>query len=148
MAWQFYDANDGVERSLVAACAAAILSTAAALGLVAPSLAALFPSVTLANLMHSSACAEPQAASAGYGEASLPFMAGTSTRLTDGAGVADFLRGGECRFGFVEASEERMFAKRAAAIGLRYSTGPRFDAINMANGHPITIAVFRSEGTP
>ena len=31
----------------------------------------------------------------------LVFLAGTATRQTDGAGAAEFLRGGECRFAFV-----------------------------------------------
>ena len=51
------------------------------------------------------------------------FLAGTATRLTDSAGAAEFLRGGECRFAFVEARQEKSFAQRAEAIGLRYTAG-------------------------
>ena len=72
------------------------------------------------------------------------FLAGTATRLTDSAGAAEFLRGGECRFAFVEARQERSFAQRAEAIGLRYTAGPRVDGINISTGRPITIAVYRS----
>ena len=63
-----------------------------------------------------------------------------------GVGAVDFLRGGECRFAFVEARQERSFAQRAEALGLRYTAGPRIEAINVSNGQPITIAVYRSVG--
>jgi 4-amino-4-deoxy-L-arabinose transferase-like glycosyltransferase len=148
IAWQRYDADGGGEQSLVAACAAAILSTSALFGVVVPALTPLFPSVTLAHVLRDSGCAAPRAASAGYGEASLVFLAGTSTQLTNGAGAADFLRAGNCHFAFVEAHEEQGFKQRADAIGLRYAPGPRFDAINMANGRPMTIAVYRGKDGP
>src|SRR5205823_3517352 len=64
----------------------------------------------------------------------------------DGAEL-EFLRGGECRFVFIEASQERSFSQRAEAIGLRYWAGPRVDAINISTGRPITIAVFHSAGS-
>ncbi len=87
---------------------------------------------------------EPLAAAVGYQEPSLVFLAGTATRLTDSAGAAEFLRGGECRFAFVEARQEKSFAQRAEAIGLRYTGGARIEAINISTGQPITIAVYRS----
>lgn len=98
LAWQLYDA-DGAEQSLLRGAAAAILTMFAV-----PSLSHLFPSVTLANILRQSGCGEPLAASAGYHEPSLVFLAGTSTRLSDGAGAADFLRGGECRFAFTRGA--------------------------------------------
>jgi 4-amino-4-deoxy-L-arabinose transferase-like glycosyltransferase len=147
LAWQLYDA-DGPGRSLLRGAGAAILTTMALLGLVIPSLPQLFPSKTLAGIMRESGCAAPLAASAGYHEPSLVFLAGTATRLTDAAGAADFLRGGDCRFAFIEARQERAFAQRADAIGLNYSPGRRIEAINMGIGRPITIAVYRSTGAP
>ena len=147
LAWQLYDA-DGAAHSLLRGAAAAILTTIALFGLVIPSLPQLFPSETLAGIMRESGCAAPLAAAAGYHEPSLVFLAGTSTRLTDAAGAADFLSGGDCRFAFIEARQERAFAQRADAIGLHYSPGRRIDAINMGIGRPITIAVYRSTGAP
>jgi hypothetical protein len=73
------------------------------------------------------------------------FLAGTSTRLTDVAGAAEFLAEGECRIAFIEARQERGFAEQAEALGLRYSSGPRVEAINISNGQAITMAVFRSK---
>jgi hypothetical protein len=146
LAWRLYQA-DGAEHGLLRAVAAAILTAIAVFGVIVPSLGQLFPSATLVRILRESGCAHPQAAAVGYQEPSLVFLAGTSTRLTDTLGAAEFLRGGECRFAFIEAREERSFAQRAEALGVRYSAGPRIDAINISNGRPITIAVFRSTGS-
>ena len=146
LAWRLYQA-DGAEHSLLRAVAAAILTAIATFGLIIPSLGQLFPSVTLARILRESGCAQPEAAAVGYQEPSLVFLAGTATRLADTAGAAEFLRGGDCRFAFVEAREERSFAQRAEALGVRYRAGPRIDAINISTGRPITIAVFRSVGS-
>ena len=146
LAWRLYEA-DGAEHALLRAVAAAILIAIATFGLIVPSLGQLFQSPLLARILRESGCAQPEAAAVGYQEPSLVFLAGTATRLADAAGAAEFLRGGECRFAFVEAREERSFAQRAEAIGLRYRAGPRIDAINISTGRPITIAVFRSAGS-
>ncbi len=74
-----------------------------------PSLTQLFPSATLARVLRDSGCHAPVAAAAGYHEPSLVFLAGTSTELTDGTGAAEFLRGGDCRFAFVESRHEQEF---------------------------------------
>ena len=144
LAWQLYD-PDSAEQSLMCATLSSILIAIAVYGVVLPSIAQLFPSATLARILSESGCASPQAAAAGYQEPSLVFLAGTSIRLTDAAGVADFLKGGTCRYGFIESRMERNFAQRAEAIGLRYSPGPRIEAINISQGRPITIAVYRAE---
>jgi len=146
LAWRFYQA-DGAEHALLRAVAAAILTAIAVFGLIIPSLGQLFPSPMLARILRDSGCARPEAAAVGYQEPSLVFLAGTATRLADTLGAVEFLRGGECRFVFVEAREERSFAQRAEALGLRYSAGPRIDAINISTGRPITIAIFRSVGS-
>jgi 4-amino-4-deoxy-L-arabinose transferase-like glycosyltransferase len=144
-AWQLYDA-DGAERAFLRASAASILMAIGIYAVVVPSLTPAFPSVTLAQVLHDSSCPHPVAASAGYEEPSLVFLAGTTTRFTDAAGAADFLRQSSCRFAFVDTRQERAFALRAEAIGLRYSRGPRVDAFNISNGKPLTIAVFQSAG--
>jgi 4-amino-4-deoxy-L-arabinose transferase-like glycosyltransferase len=145
LAWRLYEA-DGPEHALLRAVTAAILSAIAIFALIVPALTPLFPSPTLARILRDSGCAQPEAAAVGYHEPSLVFLAGTATRLTDGADAAEFLRGGDCRFAFVETRQEKNFAQRAEAIGLRYTAGPRIEAINISTGQPITIAVFRSTG--
>jgi 4-amino-4-deoxy-L-arabinose transferase-like glycosyltransferase len=146
-AWQLYR-SDGVEHALMRSFVAALLMATAIFGLVVPALHSVFPAVTLAKVLRDSGCNSPVAAAAGYGEASLVFLAGTATRQTDGAGAAEFLRGGECRFAFVEARQERSFAQRADAIGLLYSSGPRIEGFNLGNGRAVTVAVYRSGSPP
>src|SRR3984885_8418216 len=146
-AWQLYD-DDGAERAFRRATVASVLMAFGMYAVVVPSLTPAFPSVALAQVLHNSGCPNPVAASAGYQEPSLVFLAGTKTRFTDADGAADFLEGGSCRFAFVDAPQEREFALRAEAIGLRYDRGPRIEGYNISIGRPITIAVFQSAGTP
>ncbi len=146
-AWQLYD-DDGAERAFMRATVASVLMAFGMYAVVVPSLTPAFPSVALAQVLHNSGCQNPVAASTGYQEPSLVFLAGTKTRFTDADGAADFLRGGSCRFAFVDAPQEREFALRAEAIGLRYDRGPRIEGYNISIGRPITIAVFQSAGTP
>ena len=143
LAWQLCEA-DGAGHSLMRAAVAAILLTVAVFGLILPAMQQLFPSATLAGIMRESGCTEPVAAAAGYHEPSLVFLAGTATRLTDAAGAADFLHGGDCRFAFIESRQERAFAQRADALGVQYFPGRRIEAINTGSGRQITIAVYRS----
>jgi 4-amino-4-deoxy-L-arabinose transferase-like glycosyltransferase len=146
VAWRLYEI-DGAEQSLLRGIAAALLLGLALFGVIIPSLEAVFPSPALARILRDSGCPRPvEAATVGYHEPSLVFLAGTTTRLTDAAGAAQFLAGGACRFAFIEARQERNFAAHAEAVGLRYAPGPRIEAINISNGQAITMAVFRSEG--
>ncbi|MFL6797482.1 MAG: ArnT family glycosyltransferase [Xanthobacteraceae bacterium] len=147
LAWRLYEV-DGAEDSLLRAIVAAILIAIALFGVITPSLAPLFPSVALARVLREVGCSRPQAVSVGYEEPSLVFLAGTETRFTDAASAAEFLNGGPCRFAFVEARQERSFGQRAELIGLRYSAAARIDGFNMSNGHPITVAVYRSAELP
>jgi 4-amino-4-deoxy-L-arabinose transferase-like glycosyltransferase len=148
LAWRLYEA-DGPERSLLRGMAASILVAFSVYGVVMPSLPALFPSAAIARAVQSAAgCENPTAASAGFHEPSLVFLLGTSTRLTDGVGAADFLRQGGCRVAMIESRSERNFLRRAEAIGLRFAPGPRIEGVNIASGRQVSIAIYRSEATP
>jgi 4-amino-4-deoxy-L-arabinose transferase-like glycosyltransferase len=146
-AWQLYD-QEGAERAFTRAVEGAVLMAIGIYAIVVPLLEAAFPSVALAEILHAAPCAAPLAASAGYEEPSLVFLAGTKTLLTDAAGAADFLLPGGCRFAFVEARQQRAFALRAEAIGLRYNRGPLVEGYDISIGRPITIAVFQSADVP
>jgi 4-amino-4-deoxy-L-arabinose transferase-like glycosyltransferase len=146
-AWQLYD-QEGAERAFTRAVEGAVLMAIGIYAIVVPSLEAAFPSVALAEILHAAPCAAPLAASAGYEEPSLVFLAGTKTLLTDAAGAADFLRQGGCRFAFIESRHEHTFALRAEAIGLRYNRGPQVEGYDISIGKPITIAVFQSVDAP
>ncbi|MEA2863702.1 MAG: hypothetical protein QOC84_1658 [Bradyrhizobium sp.] len=145
-AWWLYDDNHA-ERSLLNAVVAAMFLTAATYGVVLPALTPLFPSPEIARALRNVVCVGPKAAAAGFHEPSLVFMTDTSTLLTDGSGAADFLGQGSCRFALVEQRSERAFALRAEAIGLRYNVATRIDGYNISQGRPVSIAIFRSEGT-
>jgi 4-amino-4-deoxy-L-arabinose transferase-like glycosyltransferase len=145
-AWWLYDDNRA-ERSLLNAVVAAMFLAIAIYGVILPALTPLFPSTEIARALRNVACVGPKAAAAGFHEPSLVFMTGTSTLLTDGSGAADFLSQGSCRFALVEQRSERGFVLRAEAIGLRYDVAARVDGYNISQGRPISISIFRSEGT-
>ncbi len=143
-AWWLYG-EDGAERSLLRASAAAVLVAITVFGATIPQLQALFPSRQIARYINRYPC-KAEVASAGYHEPSLVFLAGTTTRQADAAiGAADFLFGGSCRFAVVERSQERAFVHRADTLGLRYTRGLRFDGYNIGAGKRVSISVFRSD---
>ncbi|HWW48978.1 MAG TPA: glycosyltransferase family 39 protein [Xanthobacteraceae bacterium] len=145
-AWWLYD-DVRAEQSVLCSVAASLFLSVTLLGIVVPSLAPLFPSVEVARALRNVECVKPQSAAAGFHEPSLVFMTGTSTLLTDGSGAADFLGKGSCRFALVEARQERTFAQRAEAIGLRYEIAKRIEGYNFSQGRQISIAIFRNLGT-
>jgi 4-amino-4-deoxy-L-arabinose transferase-like glycosyltransferase len=145
-AWWLYEDNRA-ERSLLNAVVSALFLSVAIYGIVMPALTPLFPSAEIARALRNVVCVGPKAAAAGFHEPSLVFMNGTSTLLTDGSGAADFLGQGTCRFALIEQRSERGFVQRAEAIGLRYNVATRIDGYNISQGRPISIAIFRSEGT-
>ena len=146
-AWQLYD-QEGAERAFTRAVEGAVLMAIGIYAIVVPSLEPAFPSVALADILREAPCAAPAAASAGYEEPSLVFLAGTKTHLTDAAGAADFLLPGGCRFAFVEARQQRAFALRAEAIGLRYNRGPLIEGYDISTGKSVSIAVFETMSAP
>jgi 4-amino-4-deoxy-L-arabinose transferase-like glycosyltransferase len=146
-AWLLYQ-PDGAELSMLRVTIAAVLMAIGVFSITLPWLRPAFPSVTLANILHRANCVNPIAASAGYEEPSLVFLAGTDIRFTDASSAADFLLQGSCRFAFIEARQERAFAFRAEAIGLRYERETTVQGYNIANGKPVDISVFQSAGNP
>lgn len=146
-AWWLFD-ESRAERSMMKAIAASWLIGISLFGIVVPSLPSLFPSVRLAQILRRSACETPLAASAGFHEPSLLFMAGTRVALTTPSGAADFLREGACRYAYVEIRQENAFARRAEAIGLHYALTERVEGYTIARGRRVNIAVFQSDGTP
>lgn len=142
-AWWLYDV-DGPERAMLRAAVASVMLGACIYARIIPFIPNLFPSVALSRAVLQAECDNPQAAAAGFHEPSIVFLTGTQTKLTDGAGAAEFLAGGSCRFALVEQRLERSFAQRAEAIGLRYARGPRIEGFNINRGKAISVAVFRS----
>ena len=147
-AWWLFEL-DGPERALLRGMVASLFIAITAYAVAFPALPGLFPSAMIADALADSGCKAPQVASTGYyQEPSLVFLLGTGTRFTDGAGAADFLRHGACRFALIDAHSERRFAQRAAAIGLRYALYQHIDGYNISIGRPVALTVFRSTAAP
>lgn len=146
-AWWLY-AVDGPETSLLRASVASVLIAWAVYGATFPAIPRLFPSVELAHAVRAAGCSNPAVATAGYHEPSLVFLIGTDLAHTSGAGAAEFLNRGGCRFALVESRQERSFVQRADAIGLRYSIGRRIEGFNLSGGRPVSIAIYRAERAP
>lgn len=142
-AWWLYEV-DGAERALLRGMASSVFVAVTVYAVTFPMLPALFPSALVAENVRASGCASPQLASTyAYQEPSLVFLLGTDTRFTDGAGAAEFMNGGPCRFALVDKSSERSFVQRADSVGLRYTLSQRIDGYNISNGKPFAMAVFR-----
>ncbi|MDB5599372.1 MAG: glycosyl transferase, family 39 [Xanthobacteraceae bacterium] len=147
VAWLYYDSRRP-EISLLNAIAASVVMMFGFYAVLVPRVPQLFPAKLIAEAIADSECARPLAAAAGYHEPSLVFLVGTATRLVDGPGAADFLREGPCRFALIDHRQERAFAQRADVLGLRYAPGPRIEGVNISGGRKITIAIYKSDGTP
>jgi 4-amino-4-deoxy-L-arabinose transferase-like glycosyltransferase len=145
LAWRLYEV-DGATTSVLRAVASSVLLSIGIFGVMLPSLNALFPSPTLAGAARSQNCPAPMAAAAGFHEPSIVFQLGTGTRLTDGAGAAEFLGGGACRMAVVEARHQRAIAAYADRVGLRYVAGPRIETYNFNAGRWMTLGVYYTEG--
>jgi 4-amino-4-deoxy-L-arabinose transferase-like glycosyltransferase len=147
-AWWLYNV-DGPERALLRGMVASVLVAITVYAVTFPSLPALFPSALIADELRISGCTAPRVTSTGYyEEPSLVFLLGTDTRFTDGAGAAEFLRGGPCRFALVDTRSERSFVQRADAVGLRYAVSQRVDGYNISIGRQVMLTVFRSTEKP
>ena len=143
-AWWLYEV-DGAERSLLRGMVASVFVGIAAYAILLPSLPQLFPSAQIAQELRDSGCEQPHVASTfAYQEPSLVFLAGTDTRFTDGAGAAEFLRLGPCRFALIDARSERSFVQRANSIGLRYARAQRIEGFNFSIGRQVSSSLFRS----
>jgi 4-amino-4-deoxy-L-arabinose transferase-like glycosyltransferase len=147
-AWRLYDV-EGAERALLRASLASLFMIIATLGVAVPLMRPIFPSVALTDFVRDADCRGGIVAAAGYHEPSLVFLHGTRTRLVDGAGAAEILRQGECRYAIIEARQHRAFAQRAELIGLRYRLRGRLENnFNFNGGRSANFAIYRSEAQP
>ena len=145
-AWWLYE-DSRAERSLLNAIAAALFLAFAVYGVVLPSLTTLFPSAEIAHALRNVVCVGPKAAAAGFHEPSLVFMTDTSTLLTDGSGAADFLNQGAAASRWSSSAPSAPSCSAPKRIGLRYNVATRIEGYNISQGRPVSIAIFRSEGT-
>jgi 4-amino-4-deoxy-L-arabinose transferase-like glycosyltransferase len=147
-AWWLYDA-DGPERALLRGMMASVFVSIAVYAVTFPSLPALFPSALIAEEVRATGCEQPHVASTfAYQEPSLVFLLGTDTHFTDGVDAAEFLRSGACHFALIDPRNERSFAQRANALGLRYTLVQRIEGYNISIGRQVSLTIFRAQATP
>lgn len=92
--------------------------------------------------------ARPPLAAAGYHEPSLVFLAGTDTRLTTGAGVAQALaaQGEGGGYALVTDAEAEAFHAAADTLSLTPRTVASFPAFNYSKGDAITVTLYEVPG--
>jgi len=143
-AWWLYEV-DGAERSFLRGVLTSIFIAIAVYAVTLPTLPALFPSALIADDVRATGCDEVHVVSTYYyQEPSLVFLLGTDTRFTDGAGAAQFLGYGPCRFALIDAHSSRAFVQRANAVGLHYALAERVEGYNISIGRPVSLSIYRS----
>jgi 4-amino-4-deoxy-L-arabinose transferase-like glycosyltransferase len=143
LAWQAYRS----ELAGTSAVCMILASLFVALGVYGPGLQALQSirlSGRLAQMSAQLPCGRPALATAGFREPSLVFLTRTDLVMTDGAGAAKFLAGGDCRVAFVDRRMEDAFARAAAETGAPARQIGRVAGVNINGGRKLDIAVFAS----
>ena len=126
------------------AVAAAVLTYGAVFAVVLPRLDRLWISRTVAQCLP----AGTPLAAAGFHEPSLVFLMGTTTKLTDGAGAAQFLAETPDAAALVEQAAEPDFAAALATLGRSAQVIASFDGFNYSRGHAARLSLWRLDGPP
>lgn len=109
-----------------------------------PKLQAMAISPRLVAAAQMPSCSHVAAASVGFREPSLVFLAGTDLDMPSSEGAADFLGQGACRAAFVDKNFEPAFQARLAANGTKAELVSRVAGININGGKKLDIGVYRS----
>ena len=86
-------------------------------------------------------CTHYRAATAGFNEPSLVFLAGTDLLMAGGEEAARFLQGGSCRVAFVDARAETAF-KSALASDMSIVAHKRIEGLNLNGGRKLDMGVY------
>jgi len=114
------------------------------LGLLAPTLPNLFPSVAIAHMItRADPARERPVAVAGYAEPSLVFLTGTETKLTTGDQAADFLASHPLALIVVEDRQWDAFAAEITASGIETERLDQVTGFNYSNGRAVELKLYR-----
>lgn len=127
-----------------AAVAGAVLAYAAIFHGVLPALERMWVAPRVVTVVDAALPGAP-AAAAGYHEPSLVFLLGTRTRLTDGAGVADWMAEQPRAIAIVEERQHDAFRRRAEALGLAPTGLAIIEGFNYSRGRDITLRIYGKE---
>jgi 4-amino-4-deoxy-L-arabinose transferase-like glycosyltransferase len=143
LCWRQLGQGRGIEAVLSCLAAGMLLYWGVYQGAI-PKLQAIGISPRLAAAAQTAQCPHVEAASVGFREPSLVFLAGTDLQMPNAAGAADFLGQGSCRAAFVDAKSEPVFLARLAANGTKADLVTRVDGININGGRTLDIGVYRT----
>ncbi|MFD2251776.1 4-amino-4-deoxy-L-arabinose transferase-like glycosyltransferase [Pseudochelatococcus lubricantis] len=141
--WLAFVRDRAVSSALLGVVSSLALSVSV-FGVAQPLIPSLKLSPRLAAAARSLDCAEPRLATTSYREPSLIFLTRTDLVLTDGAGAAAFLAGGNCRMAFVEKRDEDAFAAHLSQTGLTPALVTRVRGFNINGGRQLDIGVYRT----
>ncbi|WP_049974710.1 glycosyltransferase family 39 protein [Azospirillum sp. B4] len=138
-----------LKRLTLGVAAGGALSMISILGLVMPSLKAMWLSPTIAQAVADHRlCPTTVLAAAGYTEPSLVFLVGTKTKLGEPEMVANHLADDpSCGLALVRDKEEPAFAAQLAARGLAPELIKHFRGFNYSRGNWANLALYRA-GAP
>lgn len=147
IAWRWLVTARSARAAAVASVGSAVLLYTALFGIIMPEMSMLRISDRLAARGAAALqCDDPQFASAGYQEPSLPFLAGSATPLGDGIIAANFLAEGGCRLAFVESRALPSFTERAQDLGFDVEEVDRLRGYAISNGRWVEFGLYvRSE---
>ena len=143
LAWRRLGEDRGVEAVLACLAGSLLLYWGIYAGAI-PKLQAMAISPRLAAAAQTAQCPDITAASVGFREPSLVFLAGTDLDMPSPEGAADFLGQGACRTAFVDKRFEPAFLVRLAASGIKADLVSRVAGININGGKKLDIGVYRS----
>ena len=107
-----------------------------------PGLTRLDVSRQLADLVHRLG-PPPRVAVAGYSEPSIVFLLGTDTRLTTGAGAANFLAAQKNGLAVVEERSKPAFLKRINAAHTAVEARAHLEGFNYSRGQAVAFTLYR-----
>ena len=144
MGFSMLNANVAPPVFLAAAIALSSLLMNGLAAVFAPSLKTVWVAPRLAAAVeHNAQCPQPEAASAGYHEASLVFLLGTGTRLVDGEGAARFLADGGCRIALVTEPQHAAFMATLAGLSRQAELLDHVAGMNIGGVGKADIGVYR-----
>ncbi|MGO4337785.1 ArnT family glycosyltransferase [Labrys sp. KB_33_2] len=143
LAWRRLGEGRGVEAVLACLATGLLLYWGIYAGAI-PKLQAMAISPRLAAAAQAAQCPHVAAASVGFREPSLVFLAGTDLDMPSPEGAADFIGQGICRAAFVDKRFEPAFLARLTANGTKVDLVSRVAGININGGKKLDIGVYRS----
>lgn len=142
-AWQFRDLWLGAARAWMGV-GAAVLLWAAAFGLVAPGINALWLSRSAAALVNAQDRVQRPVVVAGYAEPSLVFLLGTATKITGAENAAAIVAKLPDTLVLVSNREDATFHAALGKNGIAVDSLGDVSGLNYSNGRAVTLTLYET----